>query len=163
HLADEQIVPADLAIVGYHHQIINLGPIADTRGLERPAVDGGTRPDLHIRADLDVPKLRHFHVPSVVESVAESVGTEDRVGMDDRPVADKRSVVQNGVWEEDNVIPDAAEASDHHAAVDAATRSQDTTLADAGEWEDAAVFADMDSGVNRSGWIDAVGRRLGPA
>src|SRR5262249_43729079 len=52
-LAAEQIVPADLVVVADHDQVVDLGPLADPRGLERGAVDRAVRADLDIVTDLE--------------------------------------------------------------------------------------------------------------
>src|SRR5262245_17206957 len=87
HLADEQVVPADLTVVGHLHEVVDLGSLADAGRLEGAAVDGGAGADLDVVAQLNVAELRHLDVPAVVEAVAEAVGPEDGVGVDDDPVA----------------------------------------------------------------------------
>src|SRR5439155_5233970 len=68
HLADEQVVPADLAVVAHLHEVVDLGAGPDARRLERPAVDRRAGADLDVVADLDVAELRDLDVPAVVEA-----------------------------------------------------------------------------------------------
>src|SRR6185369_8640289 len=72
-LADEHVVRTDLAVVGDHHQVVDLGSRPDARRLKRAAVDGRAGADLHVRADLDVAQLRHLDVLALVEAVTEPV------------------------------------------------------------------------------------------
>src|SRR5262249_7891176 len=51
-LADEQVVPADPAVVADHHQVVDFRPLANARRLEGAAVNGRASADLHIVADL---------------------------------------------------------------------------------------------------------------
>src|SRR5262249_20656193 len=50
HLADEQVVLADLAVVADLHEVVDLGAGADARGLERAAVNRRAGPDLGVIA-----------------------------------------------------------------------------------------------------------------
>src|SRR5262249_45576682 len=92
HLADEEVVATDLAVVADLHQVIDLGPRADARGLEGAAVDGGASADLDVVADLHVAQLRHLDVAAVLEAEAEAVGPEHCVGVNDGPVAEDGAV-----------------------------------------------------------------------
>ena len=42
-------------------------------------------------------ELRHLDVPAVLQPIAEAVGPEYRVGVDDDAVAQNRAVVENDV------------------------------------------------------------------
>jgi hypothetical protein len=54
-LRADHIVFSDPAIVGNHHQVIDLGPITDDRGSISAAIDGRAGADLAVGADFDVP------------------------------------------------------------------------------------------------------------
>src|SRR5207237_452181 len=73
HLAHEQVVLADLAVMGDHHEIIDLGPLADARGLEGAAVNGCAGTDLDVGADLDIPQLGDLYVATAVKAVTETI------------------------------------------------------------------------------------------
>ncbi len=64
-LAAEQVVAADLVVVADHHQVVDLRPLADPRGLERGAVDRAVRADLDVVADLEPAGMRDLHVAAV--------------------------------------------------------------------------------------------------
>src|SRR5205814_9569459 len=72
HLADEDVVPADLAVVRDHDAVVDLRAGADPRRAEGAAVDRGAGADLDVVADLDPAELRHLDVPAVLASVAEA-------------------------------------------------------------------------------------------
>ena len=58
-------------------------PGANARGFKGAAVDGGASADFHVVADLDMAELRHLDVFAAVQAVAEAVGADDGVGMND--------------------------------------------------------------------------------
>ena len=52
-LADEQVVPADLTVVGDHDEVVDLGTGPDAGRPERPTIDGRTGPNLHVVGDFN--------------------------------------------------------------------------------------------------------------
>ena len=112
------------------HQVVDLGALADARGLEGAAVDGGAGADLDVVADLDVAQLRHLDVPAVLEAVAEAVGADHGVGVDDDAVAEDGAVVEHGVGIQSHVVAEPAVAADDRAGVNAAAGAQDAAFAD---------------------------------
>src|SRR5579871_120489 len=156
HLADKQVVPADLAIVGNHHQVIDLGAVSDTRGLEGSTVDRCAGPNLNICADFDVPQLRHFHVLPILEAVPKPIGTEHSVGVDNGSIRKDGPIIQDGVGIKRNIVAEVAKASNHCTAVDATARSESTLLADARKGMDAATGANAGRRMNKCVGVDAV-------
>ena len=75
--------------------------------------------DLDVVADLDVAELRHLDVPAVLEAVAEPVGPEHGVGVDDHAVAEDGVVVEHDVRVEDDVVAEPAVAADDGPAREA--------------------------------------------
>src|SRR5262249_10978119 len=140
----------------------DLGAGADARRPEGAAVDGRAGADLDVVAQLDAAQLRHLDVATALEAVAEAVGAEDGVGVDDDAVAEHGVVVQDGVGEEDDVVAEAAEAAGAGAAVQDAAGADDGPLADGGEGEDAGPLAEPGGRVDEGPRVDAAGRRLGP-
>ncbi len=88
NLADKNVMSADLAIVGDHHEIVDLGPDPDPRRAEGSAIDRRARADLDIVADLDVAQLRNFDVRAVHHPIAEAVCANDTIGVHDHPIAE---------------------------------------------------------------------------
>ena len=133
-------------------------------GLERAAVDRGAGADLHVVADLDVAELRHLDVPAVLHAVAEAVGADHGVGVDDDPVAEDGVVVQDRVAGAASRRRRGGSCRPTTAPLwTPATGADDAALADAGEREDAGVRADAGRRVDERPRIDAVRRRLGLA
>src|SRR5262249_1469004 len=112
HLSGQDVVPADPAVVGDHHQGVALRPGPDPGRPERAAVDRGARPDLHVVLDLDPPELRDLDVPPVVQPVSEPVGPDHRVRVDNRPVPDLAVVVEDGARVDRGIRPDGAITAD---------------------------------------------------
>ena len=98
-----------------------LVPVADAGGLEGAAVDGGAGADLDVVADLDVAQLRHLDVPAVLQPIAETVRSQDRVGMNDDAVAQHGAVVEDGVGKNGHVVAEPAVPADHRPRVDFAS------------------------------------------
>ena len=75
-------VVADLDIVGYLAEIVDLDSVADDRGLHLGLVDGSPGADLYIVADDHIADVLDL-LPSPVRKrgVAESVRSDDSVGV----------------------------------------------------------------------------------
>src|SRR5438093_3598192 len=120
HLADEEIVPADLAVVADLNQVVDLGTGADACGLEGAAVDGRAGADLDIVADFDMAELGDFDVPAVVEPIAKAVRPDHRVGMDDDAVSQYCAIVKDNVRINRHIVAQPAAAADDGSRVDSA-------------------------------------------
>src|SRR5207245_170642 len=117
HLADEEIVSSDPAVVGDLHEVIDLRPFADTRGLECATVDGGAGADLDIVADLYMAELRHLDMPAVLEAVTEAVCSEHCVRMHDDPIAENGAVIEHDIGMQHHVVAQPAVPADGNTAV----------------------------------------------
>ena len=73
NLGAKNVVATNLIVVADHDQVVDLGAVADPRGLERRAVDGAIGPDLHVVADFHAPRLRDFDMAALNEPVSEPV------------------------------------------------------------------------------------------
>jgi len=159
-LAHEQIVPADLAIMANLNQVIDLGPFADAGGLEGAAIDRRTGADLAVIADFDMAELWHFLMAAVVLPVAKAIGTENRIGMDNDPIAEHRAVIEDDIRMQDHIIAETTESADRDSAVKPASRPENAPLADTGERVDIGTFADLRGGMEERTRIDSMLRRL---
>src|SRR5438105_3217708 len=83
NLGGEGIVLADLDVVGDLHEVVDLGAVADGGRLKSAAVDAGASTDFDVGANDDIAELRHLDVPALLEAIAESVGANDGVGVND--------------------------------------------------------------------------------
>ena len=115
----------NLAVVGDLHEVVKLGAVADDGRLKGAAVDGAAGADLDIVADDDVAKLRHLHVSALEEAIAEPIGAEDCVGMNDDAIAKDRAVVEDGVWIEHDIVAEPAVFADDGAGVQQAAFAND--------------------------------------
>src|SRR6187549_1008911 len=85
---------ADLNVVRDLDEIIDLCPVTNARFAEGASVNTGICADFHIVADRHRPDLRKFDVTvCAVADIAETVGTDDRSGMNYTVVADFHIVV----------------------------------------------------------------------
>src|SRR6516225_8215362 len=81
-LAAEHVMAADLVVVPDHDQVVDLGSLADPRGLEGGAVDRAIGPDLHVAANFQTPGVGNLDVPAVDLAIAEAIPSQNRTGVD---------------------------------------------------------------------------------
>ena len=130
HLADQDHVLTDIAVVAYLHEVVDLRAAPHNGRAHGGAVDGGVRSDLDIVLDDEPSHLRDLLVGGSVERIAESVGAQHGAGMDDDaiteayPVSHHDARVQPHVGAEHGAPPDIAEGAhggarpDHGVALD---------------------------------------------
>src|SRR5262249_7877861 len=95
-LRGDEATLTDRGVVADHHQIVDLRAAADAGDGDRGTVDRGVGADLDLVADLYRPDRGDAHdrptggvrVPDLGRSVAEPVGAEAGVGLDDDPTAE---------------------------------------------------------------------------
>ena len=163
HLTDKEIVPADLAVVGHHDEVVDFRPVADPGGLECATVNRRARANFHVGPDFHMPELRNFDVPSALQTVTETIGSEHGVGVDNDTVAKHGSIIEDRAGIECHLVADAAETADDHAAVNTAACSQCAAFANARKRVDATIVTDTSRGMNAGEPVDAVYRRIGSA
>src|SRR5262249_16769256 len=142
HLADQEVVRADPAIVANHHQVVDLGALANARRLERAAVDRRAGTNLDIITDLDVAQLRHLDVASAVLPIATAIGTEDGMSVNDDAVAEHAAIVEDGVRIQGHVVAEPAVTANDNAGGEPAASTEDRSLADADKGMDAGLGTD---------------------
>ena len=153
-------MPAESAVVADHHQVVDLRPLADPRRPEGASVDRRAGADLDVVGDLDVTELRNLDVPTVLEPVAEPVGPDHRLSVDDDAVAEDRTVVKDGVRKEGHVVAEPAIPAEDDAAMDTAAGPDHAAGADDRERVDARVRADPGRGIDVGFRVDPVRRRF---
>src|SRR5205807_89304 len=119
--------------------------------------------DLHIVADLDVAELRHLDMLAVLEAIAETIGADHGVGMNDNAMADDGSIIEHGVRMDDHIVAEPAIATDKRTGAEPTTGADDRAFADGDERVNAGLLADPGGGIDASARIDAVRRRFGAA
>ena len=83
-LRADHVVLADAAVVGDHHQVVDLGAVADDRRAVGAAIDGRAGADLAIAADLHVAQLRGRQMAALEKAIAKTVAAQHGAGMHDR-------------------------------------------------------------------------------
>ena len=86
-----------------------------------------------------LPNWADKHVPAVGETVAETVGPQHGVGVDQAPRADHRVLVEHGVGEDRHVLADLRAGHDVDAGVDRRAGADRHAVADRGEGMDVDV------------------------
>ena len=82
-------VLAELAVVADVHQIIDLRAAPNAGRLQRAAIDGRVRPDLHVVADFKFSDLRKFFVtPALrIANITKAIAAQHRARMDNHAIA----------------------------------------------------------------------------
>ncbi len=122
HLRAEHVVPADLAVVGHHHQVVDLRALTDGGRPIGAAVDGCAGTDFHVGHQDHVAQLGRQHVAAVDQPVAEPIGAQHGIGVDHAAGADDGIVVQHGVGEDRGVLADLRAGHDVDAGIDSSSR-----------------------------------------
>ncbi len=111
-------MPADAAVVGDHHQVVDFRALADDRRPVSAAVDGRAGAYFHVGTQDHIAQLGRKHVPAVGETVTESVSPQHGIGMDNASRADNGIFIQHGVGKDGYILADLRAGHDVHAAVD---------------------------------------------
>ena len=145
-LTAKQVVAADLVVVADHHQVVDLGPLADPGGLERRAVDRAIGADLDVVFDFEPPGMRDLHVPAVDLAVAETVASQHAAGVDLHPVAENHVLIKDRVGMDDAIAPELAPLADDRAGMERRAVADHRTVADVSKRIDRHVVADPGRG-----------------
>ena len=95
-LSGQQHALAQLAAVGDHHQIVDLGSPTDTRRPQGGPVNRGVGADFDLVLKHDMTGLRIRHNRPVGQRhIAEPVAANDRAALQDNPVADPRALAHH--------------------------------------------------------------------
>ena len=141
-LRANEVVPAEPAVVGDHHQVVDLRALADDGRAVGAAVDRRAGADLDVLADLDVAELGRELVPAVDLAIAEAVGADHGAGVNDGAVADARVFVQHDVGKERHAGADDAAGHDVHAGVNRRAGADVAVVADGGAGVDVDVVGE---------------------
>lgn len=87
-LRDEEVVATDVTVMADHDLIIDAGARADHGFTDFGAVDGRTGSDFHIVTDANDAEVGQPQVPTIDQSIAEAIGSDDTAGVDNDVVAD---------------------------------------------------------------------------
>ena len=154
-LRAEHVVPADAAVVGDHHQVVDFRALADDRRAVGAAVDGRAGADFHVGPQNHIAQLGRKHVPAVGETIAETIGPQHGVGMDHAPRPDNRVFVQHGVGKDGHILADLRAGHDVYAAVDRRAGADRHVVADGGKRMDVDVLGDLGRGTDDGQRADA--------
>jgi hypothetical protein len=145
-----------------------LVPAPMTGRPEGAAVNGGASADLHVVADLHMPKLRHLDMPAPLQAVAKSIGPDHRPGVDDDAVAQDRAGIQHDVGVQLHVVPQPTVAAHDHARRQVYPRPDDHARLDRRPGGNRRPGAEPNAGVDHRAGMDEGGtlgwpRRAGVA
>src|SRR5205823_6136844 len=102
-------------------------------GVKSAAVNGATSADLDVVGDFDMAQLGHLDVLAALLPIAEAIGAENRIGMDDDAIAENRPIVKHGVGIHDDIIAEPAVPADDGSGMNLTAAAKDAPLADAGQ------------------------------
>src|SRR5579875_687871 len=155
HLANKEVVFADLAVVADLYLVIDFGSGTDTCGLESTAIDGGASTDFHIVADFDIAKLRLLDVFAALKTIAETISAQHRIGVNDDAIAEDGVIVEDDMGMQHHVVAEPTIAAQDDAAVESAPRAQDAAFADHHEWIQRGLWPNLGRRMNDGARVNA--------
>ena len=162
HLRTDHVVAAESAVVGDHHEVIELRAVANRRCPVGTAVDRGAGTDLNIVAHLDPAQLRRERVAATHHLVTEAIGSKHGTGMDHAPCPHLRAVVEHRIREDHGAGTNPGAGHDLSARVDCGAGPDLHVGTDDGKRVNIDIRADADRGIDDSPRADAdAGGRAG--
>jgi hypothetical protein len=116
-------MPPDFNIVGNLNKVIHFAAGPDARSAKRSAVDGAIGANFDIIINNNAPDLRKFPLSTPVESIPETIASQDNAGMENHAVANTCSRIENNAGEQDAVFSNATGFSDDDAGMKNAASS----------------------------------------
>ena len=116
-LGAEEIVLSDVAVVGDHHLVVDLGPFADDRRAVGAAVDGRIGANFHVFAEDHVAQLGGQPMAAFVKAITKPIA-DHGPGMNDASRADDRVLVDHRVRINGDLRPDLHAGHDVDARMD---------------------------------------------
>src|SRR5271156_6502952 len=134
----------DAAVVANVHEIVDLGPAADSCLRQSAAVDGSVCADLDVVFEDQSSLLRKLDVSAGggIAHISEAVTSEDRAGVDDDAVADDGAGIDDDAGIDVAVVADGYAFADHRA------------FADDGAFTESGVSGDYGGGCDGDGACD---------
>ena len=134
---------ADICVVGYLHEVVELHALADIGAAHRGTIDAGVGPDLHIVLNHDDADLRYLVILSrlLVGCEAETVCANDRTRVERDIVANLAVVIDADLRIDDAVVAQLSIVHNRHVGVDLAPIAHDNSVADIGEGSDIDILA----------------------
>lgn len=153
-LADEEIVFADPAVVADLHHIVDLGALPHTGGFEGATVDHGASTDFDIVSDLDAGHLGNLDMATLVKTIAETIGPDDSLGMEDDAISKRAAIVDNCMGIDEAMAAKRAVSANRGTGMECAMVADDGASPDNREGPDVAALTDSGSGIDRCPGID---------
>src|SRR5215831_11789454 len=143
-------------IVTHVDQVIDLGSAADACDIERPAIHGGIRTDLHVVFNQQAPDLGELFISPghVVAHIAETIAAQHRTGMDHNAVSQLRARINRDVRVNHAVASDANPVADYSSSPYAGEFPDSHILLNDGASADGKVSAQLRSRIDDGGCVN---------
>src|SRR3954451_4185935 len=139
----DQAPLADLHVMAYLDQIVELGTASDDRIVNAPAVDTGIGANLHILLQHAAAEVRYAIVPGAVGQVSKSDPTNDRSGLEHPPMTEPGPGIADDAGTKHSIIA-------HHYAV-----AEGDMLRQSGAGSNLNISPDHNVGTNGHGWAES--------
>ena len=143
--------------MGDLHEVVDLGPAPDDRGIHCRAIDRHVRADLHVVLDDHIANLWNLQPLRAVLHITEAVAADHRAGVNADAVADADVVVDGDIRVEQAIVAKAAAFADDamgfddRAVADCDVIAQDHVLTDKHALAKAHVAAELRGGMDLRG------------
>src|SRR6185437_3262875 len=134
---------SDMAVVRDLYEIVDLGPLDDSRRSGLSTVDARVGADLDVVAELHVADLRDLAKRAVDEDVTESVASDDRSRLQHDALSRNATVEQHRAWMKERVFADDGVCSDDRACKKHGSGPNARAGADGHQRADHDVVADL--------------------
>jgi hypothetical protein len=157
-LAAQDVVSADLAVVADLDQIVDLCSGTNSRWAESPSINGAARADFDVVLNLDPPELRNFHVPPVLNAIAEPIRSNHCIRVDRDAVTEDRIVVEHYVRMQRNIAAEPAKPAQYNTGMERTIVRDFCPFPNDCPVTNAHPFTELDAGMNPSGGTDSRAR-----
>ena len=154
-LRTNHVVPADAAVVGDHHQVVDLGAVADFGRAVGAPIDRRQAPISTSSPISTLPNWAQGSCLAVDQPIAKAVRADHATGMDHGPRADRPFLVQHDVRIERDFFAQPAAGHDVAAAVNRGSAADHHVVADGGPGMNVDVVADPGRRADKRSRADA--------
>ena len=109
---------SDSDIVANLYQVVDLAPLADLSGTQRPSVDSCTGADLDIRFYQHVADLRKLDLRRSVQNVAETIAAHDHSCVKHNSIFQACFRIQHDSGMKNALLSNDASLSNHHSRME---------------------------------------------
>src|SRR6266567_2006479 len=122
---------ANVAVMTYMNQVVDLRAFADSRATQSRAIDAGVRAQLNIVFNDNRADLRKLVIAHVAAHVPKPIGADDYAGVKNDPVTNRDAVLEKNIWMDQAISADSDVIADFRAGANLRSCADGRSLANA--------------------------------